>query len=189
MKLIRKTVGIHQSARQFGFPSSAGYMLIIVLVGLFPIHIWNLQHSRELIKLEEKYIKKKINHILNSTFYFFLIFFPISSQPGPDKLPPAEQPHKAAFLSIKGQSSNDTSGPDTLGRQSKPSMFINSCCSQHPPLPTPTIPFSTWPMLVIKKEILPSHVLFPSPGRRSMPRQEQGFACAGSRCGNGRCVP
>lgn len=34
-------------------------MLIIVLVGLFPIHIWNLQHSRELIKLEEKYIKKK----------------------------------------------------------------------------------------------------------------------------------
>lgn len=50
-------------------------MLIIVLVGLFPIHIWNLQHSRELIKLEEKYIKKKkINDILNSTF--FLNFLP-----------------------------------------------------------------------------------------------------------------
>lgn len=49
-------------------------MLIIALVGLFPIHIWNLQHSRELIKLEEKYIKKKINDILNSTF--FLNFLP-----------------------------------------------------------------------------------------------------------------
>lgn len=75
LKLIRKTVGIHQSARQFGFPSSAGYMLIIVLVGLFPIHIWNLQHSRELIKLEEKYIKKK-----NQWHFKFNFFFKFSSQ-------------------------------------------------------------------------------------------------------------
>lgn len=79
MKLIRKTVSIHQSAQQFGFSSSAGYMLIIVLVRLFPIHIWNLQPSRELIKLEEKYkkkIEKEINDILHSTWGFFSHFVP-----------------------------------------------------------------------------------------------------------------
>lgn len=59
MKLIRKIVSIHQSAQQFGFSSSAGYMLIIVVMGIFPIHIWNLLHSRELIKIEEKHKKKK----------------------------------------------------------------------------------------------------------------------------------
>lgn len=94
MKLIRKTVSIHQSAQQFGFSSSAGYMLIIVLVRLFPIHIWNLQHSRELIKLEEKYKKKKIekeiNDILHSTWgVFFSILFPASCLQCPDKLSPS----------------------------------------------------------------------------------------------------
>lgn len=51
-------------------------MLIIALVGLFPIHIWNLQHSRELIKLEEKYIKKKSQR----HFKFSFCFFKFSSQ-------------------------------------------------------------------------------------------------------------
>lgn len=103
LKLIQKTVSIHQSAQQFGFSSSAGYMLIIVLVRLFPIHIWNLQPSRELIKLEEKYKKteKEINDILHSAWG---CFFSFCSQPyaynALTNTAPAEQMHKA-FPSIK----------------------------------------------------------------------------------------
>lgn len=145
MKLIRKTVSIHQSAQQFGFSSSAGYMLIIVLVRLFPIHIWNLQPSRELIKLEEKYKKNRERNQRHFTFNM-RVFFSFCSQPHAYNAltdsAPAEQMHKA-FPSIKDWSRNEIHRADILGRQCNPPVFINtsavppSSTASHQPYPFP----------------------------------------------------